>query len=85
MDTLITYFDNAKGTEETRPMNANELAELEQTRADFALVKQAEIAEAASLAEIKANAIQKLTALGIDPKALGLQAEHVTPIVTDAD
>ena len=72
MDTLTTYLDNATGTEETRPMNADELAELEQTRAEFALVKQAQIAEAASLAESKANAVDKLTALGIDPKALGL-------------
>ena len=72
MDTLITYFDNAKGTEETRPMNAEELADLEKTRADFALIKQAQIAEAASLADIKADAVDKLTALGIDPKALGL-------------
>ena len=72
MDTLITYFDNAKGTEETRPMNADELADLEQTRAEFALLKQARIAEAASLAESKADAVDKLNALGIDPKALGL-------------
>lgn len=72
MDTLITYLDNENGTEETRPMNAKELAELEQTRADFAVVKQAQIAEAASLAESKADAVDKLTALGIDPKALGL-------------
>jgi hypothetical protein len=72
MEILITYFDNAKGTEETRPINAEELADLEQTRADFALLKQAQIAESASFAEIKANAVDKLTALGIDPKALGL-------------
>ena len=72
METLITYFDNAKGTEETRPMNAEELADLEKTRADFALVKQAQIAEATSLAESKSDAVEKLTALGIDPKALGL-------------
>jgi hypothetical protein len=72
MKTLITYFDNEKGTEETRPMNAEELADLQQTRADFAIVKQAQIAEAASLAESKADAVNKLNALGIDPKALGL-------------
>jgi len=72
MDTLTTHLDNATGAEETRPMNAEELAELEQTRADFALVKQAQIDEAKSLADSKADAIQKLTALGIDPKALGL-------------
>ena len=72
MDTLTTYLDNATGTEETRPMNAEELADLEQTRAEFAIVKQAQIVQAASLAESKADAIEKLTALGIDPKALGL-------------
>ena len=72
MEISITYFDNTKGTEETRPMNADELAELEQTRAEFAVVKEAQIAEAASLAESKADAVDKLTALGINPKALGL-------------
>jgi len=43
------------------------------------LAKLADI-EAAKLAKIET--INKLTALGIDPKALGLEAEQSTPMVT---
>jgi hypothetical protein len=40
--------------------------------ADLRLAKEAKIAEAEALATAKTEAIAKLTALGIDPKALGL-------------
>ena len=46
------------------------------------LAKLADI-EAAKLAKIET--INKLTALGIDPKALGLEAEQSTPIVTSGE
>ena len=40
--------------------------------ADNQLVEEAKAAEAEAVATAKAEAIDKLTALGIDPKALGL-------------
>ena len=40
--------------------------------ADLRLAKEAKLAEAEALATAKTDAIAKLTALGIDPKALGL-------------
>jgi len=50
-------------------------AEYEATIAEWAdarLAKEAKLAEAAQAAQAKAEALDKLTALGIDPKALGL-------------
>ena len=43
-----------------------------ETWADLRLAKEAKLAEAQALATAKAEAVDKLTALGIDPKALGL-------------
>lgn len=40
--------------------------------ADARLEKEAKLAEAETVAQAKLDAIDKLTALGIDPKALGL-------------
>ena len=40
--------------------------------ADNVLADEAQVAEAKALATAKSEAIDKLTALGIDPKALGL-------------
>ena len=40
--------------------------------AEARLAKEAKLAEAEALAQSKIEAIEKLTALGIDPKALGL-------------
>lgn len=40
--------------------------------ADARLAKEAKMAEAEALVQSKAEAVEKLTALGIDPKALGL-------------
>jgi hypothetical protein len=45
-----------------------QIAEWAQGRLD----KQARLAEAELAAQAKADAVDKLTALGIDPKALGL-------------
>lgn len=45
-----------------------QIAEWAQNRLD----KQARLAEAKTAAQAKAEALNKLTALGIDPKALGL-------------
>ena len=55
MTLEIGIYDHTTGENVVREMNADELAELEQTRAEFALVKQAQIAEAASLAESKGS------------------------------
>jgi hypothetical protein len=46
------------------------------------LAKLAKLAEAESVETAKIDAINKLTALGIDPKAFGLQVEHLTEIST---
>jgi len=40
------------------------------------LDKEAKLAEAESVAQAKLDAVDKLTALGIDPKALGLVIEE---------
>jgi hypothetical protein len=40
--------------------------------ADARLAKEAQLAETESVAQAKLDAVDKLTALGIDPKALGL-------------
>ena len=54
------------------PLDAKEYeAQIEQW-ADNRLAKEARVAEAEAIAEAKIDAIDKLTALGIDPKALGL-------------
>lgn len=54
------------------PLNAEEYeAQIEQW-AENRLAKEARVAEAEAIAEAKLDAIEKLIALGIDPKALGL-------------
>jgi hypothetical protein len=70
MDTLTTYLDNATGTEETRSMNPEELAELEQTRADFALVKQERINQKIADANLKAALLAKLGITADEAKLL---------------
>ena len=70
MDILITYLNNSTGTEETRPMNADELAELEQTRADFAVVKQAQIDEKVANANGKTALLEKLGITADEAKLL---------------
>jgi len=55
----------------TNLTDADYEAQIEQW-AENRLAKDARIAEAEAIAEAKLDAIEKLTALGIDPKALGL-------------
>jgi hypothetical protein len=70
MDTLTTYLDNATGAEETRLMNPEELAELEQTRADFALLKQERINQKIADANSKAALLAKLGITADEAKLL---------------
>jgi hypothetical protein len=62
------------GSDETGYSNLND-AEYETKIAEWAdarLAKEAKLAEAEALAQSKIEAVEKLIALGIDPKALGL-------------
>ena len=62
------------GSDETGYSNLSD-AEYELKIAEWAdarLAKEAKLAEAEALAQSKIEAVEKLTALGIDPKALGL-------------
>ena len=60
--------DEAGYTDLTPAEYEAQIAEWAQGRLD----KEAKLAEAEAAAEAKLDAINKLTALGIDPKALGL-------------
>ena len=60
--------DEAGYTDLTSAEYEAQVAEWAQGRLD----KEARIAEAEAIAQAKLDAIDKLTALGIDPKALGL-------------
>ena len=60
--------DEAGYTDLTPAEYEAQIAEWAQGRLD----KEAKLAEAEAAAEAKLDAIDKLTALGIDPKALGL-------------
>jgi hypothetical protein len=60
--------DEAGYTDLTPAEYQAQVAEWAQGRLD----KEAKLAEAEAAAEAKLNAVEKLTALGIDPKALGL-------------
>jgi hypothetical protein len=53
-------------------LNATEYEAKVKEYAEARLAKEAKVAEAKSLAQAKVEAVEKLTALGIDPKALGL-------------
>ena len=66
--TLKTGSDEAGYTE----LNAKEYETKIAEWADNELAAEAELAKAEALATAKSEAIDKLTALGIDPKALGL-------------
>lgn len=50
--------------------------------ADNLMVDEAKALEAEKAAIAKVEAIEKLTALGIDPKALGLSIEQSTPMIS---
>jgi hypothetical protein len=71
---LKTGNDN-QGYEEIKGSLYDEIiAQWAQNRLD----KQAKLAQAAADEQTKLDAIQKLIALGIDPKVFGLQVEHLT-------
>jgi hypothetical protein len=79
----IQIYNHETGETVVREMTDGEQAVRNAEVAEAIAAKQAKLAEAESVAKAKANAINKLIALGIDPKALGLSAEQSTPIVTD--
>ena len=66
--TIRIGDDEAGYTDLTATEYEAQVAEWAQGRLD----KEARIAEAEAVAQAKLDAINKLTALGIDPKALGL-------------
>jgi hypothetical protein len=68
----IYIYDHATGEEVTREMTNEEQAERDAEIAVGVAKKQAEALESEVLATAKIEAADKLTALGIDPKALGL-------------
>lgn len=53
-------------------LNATEYEAKVKEYAEARLAKEAKLAEAEALVQAKLEAVDKLTALGIDPKALGL-------------
>ncbi len=55
-----------------RELSVKEYEEIVNSWADARIVRAAKKAEAEAIATSKLDAIEKLTALGIDPKALGL-------------
>jgi hypothetical protein len=66
--TIQVGDDEAGYTDLTPAEYDKQIAEWAQGRLD----KEARLAEAEAVTEAKADAVDKLTALGIDPKALGL-------------
>jgi hypothetical protein len=68
----IYIYDHATREEITREMTNEEQAERDAEIAVGVAKKQAEALESEALAAAKIEAADKLTALGIDPKALGL-------------
>ena len=67
----IFIFDGESGQELLRDFNAEELAQNKIDVAEFEANKAAELAKL----NAKKEAAEKLIALGIDPKALGLDIE----------
>lgn len=68
----IYVYDHTTGEEMVREMTDQEQAERDAEVAAGVAKKQAEAVEAETIATLKTEAASKLTALGIDPKALGL-------------
>jgi len=67
----IFIFDGQSGQELLRDFNAEELAQNKKDIAEFEANKAAELAKS----NAKKETAEKLIALGIDPKALGLDVE----------
>jgi hypothetical protein len=68
----VYIYDHLTGEEIVREMTDKEQADRNAEIAANAAKKQTELIEAEAVATAKADAATKLTALGIDPKALGL-------------
>jgi spore cortex formation protein SpoVR/YcgB (stage V sporulation) len=68
----IGIYDHATGQNEVREMTDAEQAIRDAEVAESVAAKAAKAAEAQAIEEAKIEAAAKLTALGIDPKALGL-------------
>jgi hypothetical protein len=68
----VTIYDHATGETIVREMTDSEQAIRNAEVSESLAAKAAKAAEAESVAEAKIEAAAKLTALGIDPKALGL-------------
>jgi hypothetical protein len=75
--TLNKYVHNAEtDIVEIVEMTSKEISEREADIALWKAEKAKKVAEAQAAEEAKIDAIAKLTALGIDPKALGLVIEE---------
>jgi hypothetical protein len=75
IQTLKTEYPTLRIGDEDAGYTDLTPTEYEAQIADWAenrLAKEAKLAEAETAAQAKAEALDKLTALGIDPKALGL-------------
>lgn len=68
----VTIYDHATGETIVREMTDAEQAIRDAEVAESVAAKAAKAAEAEAVAQSKIEAAAKLTALGIDPKALGL-------------
>lgn len=68
----IYIYDHSTGVEIVREMTDKEQAERNAEIAANVAKEQAKLAEAEAVATAKTAAAEKLIALGIDPKALGL-------------
>jgi hypothetical protein len=68
----VTIYDHATGETVVREMTDSEQAIRNAEVAESVAAKTAKAAEAEAVAQAKIEAAAKLTALGIDPKALGL-------------
>lgn len=76
----IGFFDGTTGEQIVREATAQEIAERNNEIETFSLEDQARLAEAEEILKAKKQAIIKLTELGIDPKAFGLQTDEATAL-----
>lgn len=68
----VMIYDHATGETVVREMTDAEQAVRDAEVAEYKAAKAAKVAEAKAIEEAKLAAAEKLIALGIDPKALGL-------------
>ena len=72
MNDEIAIYDHITGENVVRQMTQEEQAARNAEVAEAIAAEEAKRAETQAVAQAKADAVDKLTALGIDPKALGL-------------